>query len=162
MPVVSHYCQLPINDADWGRMFVRVCPYFPFSAPVCLNQHHWLANRMRQERIRFKQTSNAFIQCSDPKRLQELADALSARDFYGCGHKWSAQLTPFFTARERQQGRIQHQLFSPQVEYCDNLIFSRRAALDRIGDRLLDANRTPFLSSWTSKLHFQLDVVRWQ
>ena len=24
----------------WGRMFVRVCPYFTFSAPVCLNQHH--------------------------------------------------------------------------------------------------------------------------
>ena len=36
-----------INDARWGRMFVRVCPYFPFSARVCLNQHYWLANRMR-------------------------------------------------------------------------------------------------------------------
>ncbi len=35
-----------INDARWGRMFVRVCPYFPFSARVCLNQHHWLANRI--------------------------------------------------------------------------------------------------------------------
>jgi hypothetical protein len=23
-----------INDARWGRMFVRVCPYFPFSARV--------------------------------------------------------------------------------------------------------------------------------
>jgi hypothetical protein len=32
-----------VNDRDWGRMFVRVCPYFPFSARVCLNQHHWLA-----------------------------------------------------------------------------------------------------------------------
>src|SRR5207253_3833709 len=47
-----------------------------------------------------------------------------------------------FTPLERQQGRIQHQLFFTQVEYCDNLIFSRRAALDRVGDRLLDANRT--------------------
>ena len=51
-------------------------------------------------------------------------------------------MTPFFTPRERQQGRIQHRLFFAQVEYCDNLIFSRRAALDRIGDRLLDSNRT--------------------
>jgi hypothetical protein len=24
-------------DRDWGRMFVRLCPYFPFSARVCLN-----------------------------------------------------------------------------------------------------------------------------
>jgi hypothetical protein len=32
-------------------------------------------------------------------------------------------------------------LFS-QVEYCDNLIFRRRAARDKLGERLLDANRT--------------------
>ena len=29
-----------INDLQWGRMFVRICPYLPFSARVCLNQHH--------------------------------------------------------------------------------------------------------------------------
>ena len=33
-----------VNDRHWGRMFVRLCPYFPFSARVCLNQHHWLAH----------------------------------------------------------------------------------------------------------------------
>ena len=32
-----------INDGDWGRIFVRICPYLPFSARVCLNQHHWIA-----------------------------------------------------------------------------------------------------------------------
>jgi hypothetical protein len=37
-----------INDRQWARMFVRICPYLPFSARVCLNQHHWLANRMRE------------------------------------------------------------------------------------------------------------------
>src|SRR5438445_9879825 len=34
-----------VSDSDWGRMFVRVCPYFPFLARLCLNQHQWLANR---------------------------------------------------------------------------------------------------------------------
>jgi hypothetical protein len=38
-----------INAQRWGRMFVRTSPYLPFSARVCLNQHHWLANRMRAE-----------------------------------------------------------------------------------------------------------------
>jgi hypothetical protein len=33
------------------RMFVRICPHFPFSARICLNQHHWLANRMREKGI---------------------------------------------------------------------------------------------------------------
>src|SRR6202008_1656826 len=44
-----------VHDARWGRMFVRICPCLPFSARVCLNQHHWLANRMRDEAIDFQQ-----------------------------------------------------------------------------------------------------------
>jgi hypothetical protein len=131
-----------INDARWGRMFVRVCPYFPFSARVCLNQHHWLANRMREERIHFQQCSNAFSMCSDAKRLQELSDSLSAPDLLTCGQKWLDSCTPFFTEQERTQAGCQHRLFFAQVEYCDNLIFERRAALDALGERLLDANRT--------------------
>jgi hypothetical protein len=131
-----------INDARWGRMFVRVCPYFPFSARVCLNQHYWLANRMREEGIHFQQCTNAFSICSDAKRLQELSDSLSARDLLTCGQKWLATCTPFFTEQERKQAGCQHRLFFAQVEYCDNLIFERRAALDALGERLLDANRT--------------------
>jgi hypothetical protein len=131
-----------INDARWGRMFVRMCPYLPFSARICLNQHHWLANRMHEEGISFKQCANAFLKCATPKRLQELADSLTARDLVTCGQKWLAQLTPFFTSRERAQAGCQHRLFFSQVEYCDNLIFKRRAALDNLGERLLDANRT--------------------
>lgn len=131
-----------IHDQRWGRLFVRLCPYFPFSARVCLNQHHWLALRMREEGIRFRQCSNAFLQCSDPQRLQQLADSLTTRDLLTCGHKWLACLTPFFRERERKQAGCQHRLFFAQVEYCDNLIFRRRAALDQLGERLLDANRT--------------------
>ena len=32
-------------------------------------------------------------------------------------------------------------LIQPFQQYCDNLIFHRRAALDQLGQRLLDANR---------------------
>lgn len=129
-----------VNDRRWGRMFVRLCPYLPFSARVYFNQHHWLANRLRQEGIQFQQCSNAFLNCNDPKRLQELADSLTSRDLLTCAHKWLAAFTPFFT--DQDQAGCQHRLFFAQVEYCDNLIFHRRAALDRLGERLLDANRT--------------------
>ena len=131
-----------INDKVWGRMFVRICPYLPFSARVCLNQHHWLANRMRQQGIAFNQLGNAFLKCTAPDRLQKLADSLAPRDLVTCGQKWLAHLTPFFTANERQHAGCQHRLFFSQVEFCDNLIFRRRAALDKLGERLLDANRT--------------------
>jgi len=131
-----------INDQRWGRMFVRICPYLPFSARVCLNQHHWLAKRMLTEGIDFKQCSNAFLKCSHPQKLQELADSLTAQDLLSCGQKWLACLTPFFKESERKEAGCQHRLFFSQVEYCDNLIFHRRAALDQLGQRLLDANRT--------------------
>src|SRR5436305_3312891 len=131
-----------VNDARWGRMFVRMCPYFPFSARVCLNQHHWLANRLREEDISFDKPSNAFLKCGNFRRLQELADSLTAKDLLACGQKWLTAFTPFFTAQERKDAGCRHRLFFAQVEYCDNLIFHRRAALDALGERLLDANRT--------------------
>ena len=138
---VDHY-NFYLNDSEWGRMFVRICPYFPFSARVCLNQHHWIANRLQQQGIRFRQSTNAFASCSNPSLLQQIADSLTARDLSRCGRKWLAQLTPFFTTRERQQAGVEHRLFFSQVELCDNLIFSRRAAVDRLSQRLIDANRT--------------------
>lgn len=131
-----------VNDADWGRMFVRVCPYFPFSARLCLNQHHWLARRMQKRGIAFQQCTNAFLRSSDPEALQDLADSLTAQDLIRCGQKWLACFTPFFTEPERQQAGCRHRLFFSQAEYCDNLIFHRRAALDALQERLLDANRT--------------------
>lgn len=138
---VAH-CNIYLNDQRWGRLCVRVCPYFPFSARVCLNQHHWLANRLREEGITFRQCRNAFLQCGDPDRLQALADSLTAHDLVTCGQKWLRAFTPFFTAEERREAGCQHRLFFAQTEYGDNLIFQRRAALDQRGARLLDANRT--------------------
>jgi len=131
-----------IQDHRWGQMFVRVCPYFPFSARVCLNQHYWLALHMQERGIRFQQCGNAFLQCSDPGALQKLADSLTADDLITCAQKWLTRFTPFFTSEERKHACVQHRLFFAQVEYCDNLIFRRRAAVDGLEQRLLDANRT--------------------
>jgi hypothetical protein len=54
----------------------------------------------------------------------------------------SARSRRSFTPSERREAACQHRLFLAQVEYCDNLIFQRRAALDALGERLFDANRT--------------------
>ena len=43
---------------------------------------------------------------------------------------------------EKKHAGVQHRLFFAQVEFCDNLIFRRRAAVDALEQRLLDANRT--------------------
>src|SRR5215471_12640419 len=92
-------------------------------------------------RYRFSQTANAFRQCSDPAALQKLADSLTGNDLLRCGHKWLSRLIPFFSPKERREAGCWHQLFFAQVEYCENLIFRRRTALDELGERLHDANR---------------------
>ena len=115
-----------LQDEDFGRMFVRVCPYFPFSARICLNGHEWLACRLREEGIAFEQCANAFRTCADPARLRELSERFSAADIEACGHRWLAQLVPFFTDRERRRQGFGYRLFVSQVEYCTNLIFEQR------------------------------------
>lgn len=103
-------------------MFVRMCPYFPFSARIYLNQHHWIAARLRAEGIAFQQCANAFLRCADPARLQAIANSLTPIHLLRCGQKWLTAFTPFFTATERREAGCQHRLFFSQVEYCDNLI----------------------------------------
>jgi hypothetical protein len=140
-PWVDQY-NFYIYDRAWGRMFVRICPYFPFPARVYLNQHYWLAQRLQERGIRFLRCANAFLRGSEAQQLQQLADSLQPQDVTRCAQKWLTCLVPFFAARERREAGVQHRLFFAQVEYCDNLIFKRRAALDRLGERLLDANRS--------------------
>jgi hypothetical protein len=41
-----------VSDRQWGRRILCASgPYLPFSARACLNHHHWLAIRLREERI---------------------------------------------------------------------------------------------------------------
>jgi hypothetical protein len=130
------------HDRDFGRMFLRICPYFPFNARFCINGHEWLACQMRKESIHFRQCGNAFLTCADPGRLQELSDEFSPRHIEACALRWLALLLPFFSDRERRREGYGHRLYMSQVEYCTNLVFHRRASLDRLMERLLDLNRT--------------------
>jgi hypothetical protein len=130
-----------VNDAKFGRMFLRICPYFPFNARVCLNGHGWLAYCMRERGIRFRQCKNALLTCSDPDTLQRCSDLLCAAHMEATSHYWFNTLLHYFTRREQRQGYC-HRLYFAQVEYATNIIFHRRACLDKISDRLLDENRS--------------------
>jgi hypothetical protein len=130
-----------IQDAEFGRLFIRMCPYLPFNARLLINGHEWLACQMRREGIRFRQHANAFLTCSDPQRLQQLADGFSAQHIIALAQRWLARLAPpLMDAHERRAAR-DYRLFFSQTEYCNNLIFRRRAPLDQLAERLLDHNR---------------------
>jgi len=132
-----------LRDQDWGRMFLRICPYFPFNARVCLNQHEWLARRLQEEGIFFRKAANAFVQCSEPERLQQLADSLTPSDLEVPIQRWFRELVPFYASSDPNRiSDCVYRLFCSQVEYCTNLIFKERTALDRVAERLLDLNRS--------------------
>jgi hypothetical protein len=128
-------------DADFGRLFLRVCPYFPFNCRMCLNGHEWLACRLRAEGIAFRRDDNAFLDCADPARLQALADAFGPDHLQACARRWLAALVPFFQEEGHAPPSPGYGLFVSQAEYCTNLVFHQRASLDRLMERLLDANR---------------------
>jgi hypothetical protein len=128
-------------DPQCGPMFVRVCPYFPFNIDVWMNGHNWLARQMQREGIDFVQRDNLFIECAKPERLQELADAFAPQDIQQPINAWLAKFVPFFSEEERERG-YRHQLYMYQMEYCHNLLFHKRAALEKLFERLMDANRS--------------------
>ena len=127
-----------IQDADFGRMFFRICPYLPFNSRMSVNGHSWLACRLASEGIAFRQSDNAFLACANPVRLQELADSFGPEHIQACAQRWLSQLLPLFNERRFALG---FRLFVSQAEYCTNLVFHRRARLDRLMERLLDDNR---------------------
>jgi hypothetical protein len=151
LPSCGHYVELAWrfvnlyyfyqNDPHCGRLWLRLCPYFPFNGQLCLNGHHWLARQMDREGIAYQQQDNAFLACAAPARLQELADAFGPDDVLQALHRGLDQWLPFFTPAEKQQG-FRHHLYVSQVEYCHNLVFHQRAALRRLFERLLDHNRS--------------------
>jgi hypothetical protein len=131
-----------LRDEEWGRMFVRISTYFPFNARVCVNQHEWLARRLTTEGVRFRKAANAFVQCSDPQRLQYLADSLTPSALEMPIQRWLRELVPFYANSDPHHlTDFVYRLFFSQVEYCTNLIFKERAAVDRMAERLLDLNR---------------------
>jgi hypothetical protein len=128
-------------DADFGPMFLRLCPYLPFNGRMVINGHDWLACQMRRENIRFRQQGNAFLTCSDPTRLQQLADSFSAQPIIACAQRWLRQLAPPLIDATGQRAARDYRLFFTQTEFCSNIIFDRRAPLDQLSERLLDLNR---------------------
>ena len=98
-----------VHHRNGGRIFVRIQPYFPFSARFCRNQHHWLARHLRQEGIDLRQTTHAFLGCRHPQRMEELADSQTPPDLLLCGRKRLNGFTSVFTEKERRQPAKENQ-----------------------------------------------------
>src|SRR6202047_1100151 len=72
-----------INDRNWGRLCVRVCPDLPFSARICLNQHHWLGQPHAREWHQVQATRQCLLQmrsARSPARTRQFAHSSRSGD----------------------------------------------------------------------------------
>jgi len=75
---------------------------------------------------------DAFSMCSDAKRLQELSDALSARDLL-TADRMAGDMYTLLSANTSAQAGCQQRLFSPSELLRQGLIASRRASESSCG-----------------------------
>lgn len=101
--MVNHYYVYCV-DQDFGPFFLKFCSYFPYTAKLCLNGHEYVKRQLAQRGIAFEPLDNGIQACADPRRLQALADGLSAAKIEALLRKWLARLPHPFTATDRRAG----------------------------------------------------------
>jgi len=91
-------------DDDFGPFFIKFCSYFPYTARLCLNGNEWAKRQAAKAGIGFTALDNGFADCTDPARLQQICDRLSAADIDALLRKWLRLLPHPFTRADRPAG----------------------------------------------------------
>ena len=101
--MVNHYYIYAV-DRDFGPFFLKFCSYFPFNAKLCINGHEYAKRQLVKEGIAFEALDNGILTCADPKRLQEICDALSPDKIDALLRQWLGRLPHPFTGADRKAG----------------------------------------------------------
>ena len=91
-------------DEDFGPFFLKFGTYFPYTAKLCINGHEYLKRQLVKEKIAFEALDNGILSCVNPKRMQQIADGLSAAKIDALLRKWLGKLPHPFTAGDRKAG----------------------------------------------------------
>jgi len=122
-------------DPQFGLIHVRLQTGLPFTVPVYVNGHEWLAQQMVRKKLGFVQQHNAFIPRDDPTQAQRLADRFARLDWPRVLDRWARQVNPLL--RELVPGDPVPWVVD-QAEYATDLLFTSRAALAGLYRSLLD------------------------
>ncbi|MDP9179726.1 MAG: hypothetical protein M3O61_18795 [Gemmatimonadota bacterium] len=114
------YC----TDADFGPFFLKFSTYFPYNAKLCINGHEYLKRQLAKEGIAFEALDNGILSCADPKRMQAIADGLSAAKIDALLRKWLKRLPHPYTAGDRQAG-FRYDLSILQAEFALTQVLDR-------------------------------------
>jgi len=120
---VNHY-YIYILDRDFGPLFVKFCTYFPYATKVCLNGHEWLKRQLTQHGIPFEPLDNGIRSTDAARRVQQIADTLTADKIDAVFRKWLRRLPHPFAAAHRKAG-YRYQLSILQAEFALTQVLDR-------------------------------------
>ncbi len=120
---VNHY-YFPIDDEDFGPVFIKICSYAPWGIKVCINGHEWAKRQREKAGVKFETLDNGFRSCDDPKRLQEICDSLGPEHIDPFFRKWLQRIPLPLTPGDRVSG-YDWELSMWQVEVSLTQVFDR-------------------------------------
>jgi hypothetical protein len=111
-------------DRDFGRFFLKFCSYFPYNGKLCLNGHEYLKRQAARAGLRFSADDNCILSCTDPQRLQLLADQLTPEKIDALARKWFRRLPHPFPPKDRAAG-FRYDISILQAEFATTHMFER-------------------------------------
>ena len=111
-------------DGDFGPLFIKFGSYFPYPVKVCMNGHEYLKRQLAKAGIAFEALDNGILSCASPRRLQRIADGLTAEKIERLFRKWLARLPHPYPAADRAAG-YRYQLSILQAEFSLTQVLDR-------------------------------------
>ena len=87
--------------------FLKFGTYFPYTAKLCLNGHHWAQRQAGKAGIGYTAMDNAFAAVDDVAGLQAICDSLGPTQIQALLDKWLTILPDPFTTPDRAAYRYQ-------------------------------------------------------
>jgi hypothetical protein len=121
-----HYYFYCIDD-ELGLCHVRVPTWLPCRLQIYCNGHHWLATRLRTQKIGYQLVDNAFVEIANWTRAQQIADGWEIQRLHSKLDQFAQTDCPI----HRSFGVAYHGSVG-QCEYATDIVFRRQTDLAAI------------------------------
>jgi len=130
-----HYYFYFIHE-QFGLCYLRVPTWAPFRLQFYCNGHNWLANKLRQEGITFRQVDNTFVEVSDFSKAQDIANGFPTKLLHQELNRLASLFCPVLNHFVETYPEPYHWSIM-QVEYATDVVFKRKEDLTLIYDPLV-------------------------
>lgn len=145
-PFIKHY-HFHLMDPEWGHVTIRMSGYPPFGAQVILNGHEWVQRKAIVENLSVNKSSNCFVEGSDFKDVNRLAqnlnEAMAGGSLRAVCERWiySSCLCFVLSQEEIQRSGFAYQYSVFQMELSRNFLFHRGTTMNEVYQGLIDRTR---------------------